>query len=52
MYRYYGYYLGALEAEKQDKIKYGTADFSRSEVEGYAKDVQRYTLQLMSGKFR
>ena len=52
LYRYYGYYLGALEAEKQDKIKYGTADFSRSEVEGYAKDVQRYTLQLMSGKFR
>ena len=52
VYRYYGYYLGALEAEKQDKIKYGTADFSRSEVEGYAKDVQRYTLQLMSGKFR
>ena len=52
VYRYYGYYLGALEQEKQDKIKYGTADFSRSEVEGYAKDVQRYTLQLMSGKFR
>ena len=52
LYRYYGYYLGALEAEKQDKIKYGTADFSRSEVEGYAKDVQRYTLQIMSGRFR
>ena len=52
VYRYYGYYLGALEAEKQDKIKYGTADFSRSDVEGYAKDVQRYTLQIMSGKFR
>jgi len=52
VYRYYGYYLAALEEEKQDKIKYGTADFSRSEVEGYAKDVQRYTLQIMSGKFR
>ena len=52
LYRYYGYYLGALEAEKQDKVRYGTADFSRSEVEGYAKDVQRYTLQIMSGKFR
>ena len=52
LYRYYGYYLGALEAEKQDKIKYGTADFSRSEVEGYAKDVQRYVLQIMSGRFR
>jgi len=52
LYRYYGYYLGALEQEKQDKIKYGTADFTRSEAEGYAKDVQRYTLQIMSGKFR
>ena len=52
LYTYYGYYLGALEQEKQDKIKYGTADFSRSDVEGYAKDVQRYTLGIMSGKFR
>ena len=52
VYRYYGYYLGALEKEKQDKIDYGTADFARSDVEGYAKDVQRYTLQIMSGKFR
>jgi len=52
LYTYYGYYLGALEQEKQDKIKYGTTDFSRSDVEGYAKDVQRYTIQIMSGKFR
>ena len=52
VYRYYGYYLGALEKEKQDKIDYGTADFARSDVEGYAKDVQRYTLGIMSGKFR
>ena len=52
LYRYYGYYLGALEQEKQDKVTYGTADFSRSDVEGYAKDVQRYQLQIMQGKFR
>ena len=52
LYTYYGYYLDSLEKEKQDKIKYGTTDFGRSEVEGYAKDVQRYTLQIMSGKFR
>ena len=52
LYRYYGYYLGALEQEKQDKITYGTADFSRSDAEGYAKDVQRYSIQIMSGKFR
>ena len=52
LYSYYGYYLAALEKEKEDKIKYGTADFSRDEVEGYAKDVQRYTLGIMAGKFR
>ena len=52
VYRYYGYYLAALEKEKQDKIDYGTADFARSDVEGYAKDVQRYTLYIMQGKFR
>ena len=46
LYRYYGYYLGALEKEKQDKIDYGIADFTRSDVEGYAKDVQRYQLQI------
>ena len=52
LYTYYGYYLGALEQEKQDKIKYGTADFSRSDVEGYAKDVQQYYNGIMAGKFR
>ena len=52
VYRYYGYYLGALEKEKQDKIDYGTADFARSDVEGYAQDVQRYVLYIMQGKFR
>src|SRR6056300_541465 len=52
LYSHYGYYLGALEQEKQDKVKYGTADFTRSDVEGYAKDVQRYTLGIMSGNFR
>ena len=52
LYTYYGYYLGALEKEKQDKIKYGTTDFARSDVESYAKDVQyRYNL-IMAGKFR
>jgi len=52
LYTYYGYYLGALEQEKQDKIKYGTADFSRSDVEGYAKDVQQYYNGIMAGRFR
>jgi len=52
LYTYYGYYLGALEQEKQDKIKYGTTDFSRSDVESYAKDVQQYYNGIMAGKFR
>ena len=52
LYSYYGYYLGALEQEKQDKIKYGTADFSRSDVESYAKDVQQYYNNIIAGKFR
>ena len=52
LYEYYGYYLGALQKQKEDKIKYGTTDFSISDVEGYAQDVQRYQLQIMQGKFR
>ena len=52
LYTYYGYYLGALEQEKQDKIKYGTTDFSRSDVESYAKDVQQYYNNIIAGKFR
>ena len=41
-----------LEKEKQDKIDYGTSDFARSDVEGYAQDVQRYVLYITQGKFR
>ena len=51
LYRYYGYYLEAIQKEKEDKIKYGTADFARSDVEGHAKDVQQYYNYIMSGKF-
>ena len=52
LYTYYGYYLGSLQKEKEDKIKYGTTDFSRSDTEGYAKDVQQYYNGIMAGKFR
>mgnify|MGYP003150276437 CR=1 FL=1 len=52
LYTYYGYYLGALEQEKQDKVKYGTTDFSRGDTEGYAKDVQQYYNNIIQGKFR
>ena len=52
MYDYYGYYLGALQKEKEDKIKYGTTDFAKSDVEGYAKDVQYQYNTIMQMKFR
>ena len=52
LYEYYGYYLGALQKQKEDKIKYGTTDFSISDVEGYAKDVQNYYNTIMKMDFR
>jgi len=51
LYRYYGYYLEAIQKEKEDKIKYGTTDFARDDVERHAKDVQQYYNYIMSGKF-
>jgi len=52
MYQYYGYYLGAIQKEKEDKIKYGTTDFGRSDTEGYAKDVQNIYTTIMKMDFR
>ena len=52
LYEYYGYYLGSLQKEKEDKIKYGTTDFSRYDTEGYAKDVQYQYNTIMQMKFR
>ena len=52
LYDYYGYYLDALEKQKQDKIKYGTTDFGKGDVEGYAKDVQQYYNYIVKGDFR
>ena len=52
LYEYYGYYLGAIQKEKEDKIKYGTTDFSRSDVESYAKDVQNRYNTIMKMDFR
>ncbi len=40
LYSEYGYYLTAIQKEKEDKVKYGTTDFARSEVESAAKDFQ------------
>ena len=52
VYDYYGYYINALEKQKQDKIKYGTADFTTGDVEGYAKDVQNQYNTIIQMKFR
>ena len=52
LYEYYGYYLGALEKQKEDKIKYGTTDFGSADVESYAKDVQQYYNYIIKGDFR
>ena len=52
LYQNYGYYLGSIQKEKEDKIKYGTTDFSRSDVESYAKDVQNQYNTIMQMKFR
>ena len=52
LYSEYGYYLKALEKEKEDKIKYGTTDFARSDTEGYAKDVQDQYNTIMQMRFR
>ena len=52
MYQYYGYYLGAIQKQKEDKAKYGTMDFSKGDVEGYAKDVQNQFNTIIQMKFR
>ena len=52
LYDNYGYYLNALEKQKEDKIKYGTMDFSKGDVESYAKDVQQYYNYIIKGDFR
>ena len=52
LYQNYGYYLGSIQKEKEDKIKYGTTDFSRSDVESYAKEVQNQYNTIMQMKFR
>ena len=52
LYRDYGYYLGSIQKEKEDKVKYGTTDFSRSDTESYAKDVQNQFNTIIQMKFR
>ena len=51
IYGDYTRYLQALEQEKQDKIKYGTTDFARSEVEDNAKEFQYEYNRIMKNDF-
>ena len=53
LYDYYGYYLGALEKQKEDEKKYGKdVAFGTADVESYAKDVQQYYNYIIKGDFR
>ena len=53
LYEYYGYYLDALQKQKEDEKKYGKdVAFGTADVEGYAKDVQQYYNYIMKGQFR
>ena len=54
LYEYYGYYLDALQKQKDDEKKYGkdSSDFGRADSEGYAKDAQQYYNYIMKGQFR
>ena len=51
MYEYYGYYLGAIQKEKEDKIKYGTTDFARGDVEDAAREFQRGFVRIQKYDF-
>jgi len=53
LYEYYGYYLDAIQKQKEDEKKYGKdVAFGTADVEGYAKDVQQYYNYIMKGQFR
>ena len=53
LYDNYGYYLNALEKQKEDEKKYGKdVAFGTSDAESYAKDVQQYYNYIIQGKFR
>ena len=52
LYQDYGYYVNALQKQKDEEKKYGKdMGFSKSDAESYAKDVQQYYNYIMSGKF-
>ena len=51
LYQDYASYQRAIEKEKEDKIKYGTTDFARSDVEYAAKEFQSEFLRIQKYDF-
>ncbi len=51
LYKDYASYQRAIEKEKEDKIKYGTTDFARSDVEYAAKEFQSEFLRIQKYDF-
>tara|TARA_B100000214_G_scaffold96233_1_gene66836 strand:+ start:521 stop:1612 length:1092 start_codon:yes stop_codon:yes gene_type:complete len=54
MYQSYGYYLTALQKQKEDIKKYGddSISFAKADVETYAKEVHQYHTNIMRNNFR
>ena len=53
LYNYYGYYLSALKKQQEEEKKYGKEmGFSKSDAEGYAKDINQQYNIIMKNQFR
>ena len=51
LYSDYASYQRAIEKEKEDKIKYGTADFARGDVESAAREFQKEFVRIQKYDF-
>ena len=51
LYQDYASYQRAIEKEKEDKIKYGTTDFARGDVEDAAREFQREFVRIQKYDF-
>jgi len=51
LYQDYASYQRAIEKEKEDKIKYGTTDFARGDVEYAAKEFQKEFVRIQKYDF-
>jgi len=52
LYGDYARYQEAIQKEKEDKVKYGTTDFARDDVESAAKEFQYEYNRIMKSDFR